>query len=190
MEWLLILFSLLFLYSCSQSASVATTEDDPYKDVRPLINGDSLLKEYPLAFEGNPIQEEAFLKAATEQILSQRGRHIESLEIQPWKLGQMMECGPDSFFVSFNRVVEGNTTSLSTKLTKSTAEKLDKDTWYEVKGIFTGFPERESLQPHIQYNELDLGVLEIDNAVVNPFPKDKIGYWKSRSRFEENGTDQ
>lgn len=189
MEWLLILFSLLFLYSCSQSASVATTEDDPYKDVRPLINGDSLLKEYPLVFEGNPIQEEEFLNAVTKQILAQRGNHIESLEIQPWELGQMMECGSDSFFVSFNRAVEGKV-SLSTKLPRSTAEKLNKDTWYEVKGIFTGFPERESLQPHIQYNELDLGVLEIDNAVVNPFPKDKIGYWKSRSRFEENGTDQ
>lgn len=156
-----------------------TTEDDPYKDVRPLINGDSLLKEYPLAFEGNPIQEEAFLKAVKEQILSQRGRHIESLEIQPWKLGQMMECGQDSFFVSFNRAVEGNM-SLSTKLPRSTAEKLDKDTWYEVKGIFTGFPERESLQPHIQYNELDLGVLEIDRTEVKPFPKDKIDYWKSQ----------
>lgn len=189
MKKFIFVLALFLTISCSQSASVATTEDDPYKDVRPLINGDSLLKEYPLAFDGNLIQEEEFLNAVIKQILAKRGSHIESLEIQPWELGQMMECGSDSFFVSFNRAVEGKV-SLSTKLPRSTAEKLNKDTWYEVKGIFTGFPERESLQPHIQYNELDLGVLEIDNAVVNPFPKDKIGYWKSRSRFEENGTDQ
>lgn len=169
---------LLSLTSCSQGKSVASIDDDPYKDIKPLFNGDSLKEVYPLAFAGNIIQREEFEKAVVEQILTHVGQHIKSIEIQPWKVDEMMEINADSFYVSFKRLAPGAEITLLTKLSRETAATLAKYEWYEVIGIFTGFPPSPFLRPHIDSYEIELGVFELDSAKVQLYPKDKRAYWE------------
>lgn len=185
-KWLIaIASSLLCLASCANNSTSQNIgqddsykEDDPYKDVPPLFDGDSLLAVYPLASQNNPIQVKEFDAAMLAQILKNVGTHVECLEIQPWKVDKIADgFSPDSFHVSFTPVATRNI-KLSTRLPKATAENLDRFEWYEVKGIFTGFPPRKELQPHIHWEEIDLGVLEYDSTEVKIFPDDKRDYWR------------
>lgn len=168
----------LNLTSCTKNSSASIDEDDPYMNVTPLFNGDSLKEIYPLALEGNIIQQEDFENAMRTQILTHVGKHIECLEMQPWKVDKMMEFCPDSFYVSFERIIPGASITISTKLTRKDAALLDKYKWYEVTGIFTGFPPVERLQPRIYCHEIELGVYEFDRVNVKVYPEEKRNYWE------------
>lgn len=166
------------LISCTRNSNSSNLEGDPYEDVPPLFDGDSLLKVYPLALEGNIIQQEDFEKAMCEQILKYVGKHVECFEIQPWKVDEMLQHGADSFYVSFVRIIPRADITISTKLPRSVAANLDKNEWHEVTGTFIGFPPIRGLQPHIGSGEIQLGCYEFDCANVKVYPKEKRSYWE------------
>lgn len=174
MEKLLYVVAILCLASCVQKAEI----QDPYENVPPLFNGDSLNKVYPLALRGNIIQREEFEKAMIRQIMQYKGRHMECLEISPWEVDKMMEINPDSFYVSFNRAIPGAVLTISTRLPREVAANLEKYEWYEVKGIFEGFPPSPRLIPHIDEYEIKLGVYEYDSTEVRVYPEEKRAYWE------------
>lgn len=160
-----------------------TDSVDIFENVEPLINGDSLNEVYPLALEcRNRIQKEKYEDAIYETIMRYDGRHIPSIEILPWKVDLISECDSDSFFVSFKRADYDRSSRIKilTKLSQSEASDLDNGEWYEIKGLFAGFPPNQPLlRPIITgVREIDFGVLLLDSAQIKIYPEEYRNYWE------------
>lgn len=173
---------MLLFMSCSlkMSESDATNpddlyEEDPYEDVEPLINGDSLFQCYPYAGT-NPAHRIRMEKAMLTHITKQIGNRLPSIEIVPFTCEKVHPSTGDSarvLFVSYKYNVR-----VSAVLPKEEAQKLSTDSFYRIGGTFTGFPDSKTQRPQVTgYREIDLGVLEYENLTFTDFPESELDYF-------------